>query len=379
MNWHGNRFGEEYTYVKVSPYDWTEQGTYDYITSGSIEMSDDNKYKVTGSFQFNGPVLPDPGMFLRVYYSFYDDEGEIADELLATLYTSYSSVQYNDSSQGTLYSGTLNGSSILQILDDKKYGQPFIIKKNSNAIYKAFEIIEEFGLRVDYTPSSKVISTDHTFGGDNSYLDIVTWLCDFAGYRQPFVSSEGIIQLQPIVKPEDQKDPLVFRDDSQSIMYPEVDSDNDWQTKANVVKKIYNTDRAWAIATAKNIRGSKMSLENVPWHEITLIDEISDVDNGKNILTQLLDKAEKDLREEANESEYVTFSHAYVPIELKKAVKIEYSDMEWLGSAENISIDLSPATKTQTKIKKTIEHNIEVERSGFIKPRDGEREEYGGN
>lgn len=379
MNWHGNRFNETYTFVKVSPVDWSENGTYDFITSGSIEMSDDNKYKVTGSFQFDGPELPDPNYYIRVYYSF-DAANETTHKIehakipLATTIISYPTKRMQETTIGMLYSGSLTASSMLKILDDKKYGQPFIIKKNLNAVYKAFELIEEFGLRVDYTPSSAVLSSDHTFSSDASYLDIVNWLCEYAGYREVFVNAEGVIQMHPLLKPEQDLNPVVFRNDDKSIMYPELDEENDWQSRANVVKKIYNTDKAWAVATARNIRGSKMSLEALNGREITKIDDVSDVDANKNILEQLLTQAEDDLRDQANETEIVTFSHAYIPMELKKAVKIEYSDMEWLGSAENISIDLNPSTKTQTKISKTIENTIEITKDGYMKNRDGGEE-----
>lgn len=383
MNWYGDRYDETYTFVKVSPKDWSENGTYDFITSGSLEMSNDNKYKVTGSFQFNGPELPDPNYYLRVYYSFNSmnpDTYEMEHErrLIATTIVTYPSKQMKEITTGLLYSGTLTASSILKILEDKKYGEPFIIKKNLNAIYKAFELIEGFGLRVNYTPSSAVLSADHTFSAENSYLDVINWLCDYAGYREAFVDPEGVIQLHPLLKPEQDPDPIVFRNDKRSIMYPELDEENDWQTRSNVVKMIYNTDKAWALATAKNVRGSRMSLESVSGREITYVNDVSDVDTNKNILQQLMTKAEAELREQANETETVTFSHAYIPMELKKAVKIEYSDMTWLGAVENISIDLNPATKTQTKISKTIENAIEIEMSGKLKKSDGTEQEIGG-
>ena len=382
MGWYGNRYDEKYTFVKVSPVDWSENGTYDYITNGSLEFSDDNKFKVTGSFSFNGPELPNPNYYLRVYYSFNSLDTDTYELVktkipLATTIVTYPSKQIQETLDGFVYTGSLTASSILKILDDKKYGEPFIIKRNSNPIYKAFELIEGFGLRVDYTPSSAILTSDHTFSAENSYLDIINWLCEYAEYRQAFVDPEGVIQLHPLVKPEQDPNPIVFRNDNQSIMYPEIDEQNDWQSRPNVVKYVYNTDKAWAIATAKNIRGSRMSLESLNGREITTVNGTSDVNSKKNILEQLIEKAEKELREQANETEVVVFSHAYIPLELKKAVKIEYSDMTWLGSVENMSIDLNTAIKTQTKISKTIEHNIEIKKSGKIRLSDGTEEEIG--
>lgn len=376
VNWHGDRYRETYTYTKVSPIDWTEHGTYDFITSGSIEQSDSTDLKITGSFSFNGLELPDPNYMLRVYYSFEDEDGDYSKTALATLFVSFSSLTYKDSIKGMLYSGTLTGSSILSALQKKKYGEPFVIKRNENCIYKAVQIIRDFGLRVDYTPDITVMSADHTFGAGTDYLEIVNWLCAVAGYNDAYPDSEGVIQLRPFAKPEAQTSKIEFVDDEYSILYPEVNEDNDWQERANVVKLLYNTDKYCMMATAKNVRGSRISLESVNNRETTLFEDVGELGQKGSILMNLVNLAEDKVKEQAEEVEYVTISHAFVPIELSKAVQIKYGGMEWLGSVENISIDLSPSTKTQTKIKKTIEANIEIVKSG--KTYRGGSEEYNG-
>lgn len=364
VDWHGNRFGETYTYTKVSPIDWTEHGDYDFITNGSIEMSDSTDLKVTGSFSFNGTEKPDPNYMLRVYYSFEDEEGDMAKEPLATMFVSFSGLKYRDSTRGMLYSGSLTASSILIALQKKKYGEPFVIKRNENCIYKAVQLIRDFGLRVEYTPDITVMSADHTFDAGTDYLEIVNWLCAVAGYRDAYPDAEGIIQLQPYIEPEVQTVKIEFADDEYSILYPEVDEENDWQEHANVVKLLYNTDKYCMMATAKNLRGSRISLEAVNGRETTLFEDVGELGKTGSILTNLVNLAEEKLRDEAKETEYITISHAYVPIELSQAVQIEYGGYEWLGGVENISIDLAPSTKTQTKIKKTIEAQIELTKSG---------------
>lgn len=364
IDWHGNRYNETYTYTLVSPVDWSEHGDYSFITNGSIEMSESTDLKVTGSFSFNGPVQPDPNYMIRVYYSFEDEGGHIEKQPIATLFVGFSDLTYKDSIQGMLYSGSLTGSSILRSLNKKKYGEPFVIKRNENCIYKAVQLIRDFGLRVEYTPDITVMSADHTFGAGTDYLEIVNWLCDVAGYRQAFPDPEGVIQLRPYIEPEAQSVKMEFLDNEYSILYPEVKEDNDWQEHANVVKLLYNTDKYCMMATAKNLRGSRISLEAVNGRETTLFEDIGELGKTGSILTNLVNLAEEKLRDEAKETEYITISHAYVPIELSQAVQIEYGGYEWLGGVENISIELAPSTKTQTKIKKTIEAQIELTKSG---------------
>ena len=70
--------------------------------------------------------------------------------------------------------------------------------------------------------------------------------------------------------------------------------------------------------------------------------------------------AEKKLRERSADIEYVKFEHAYVPIAIYDPVEISYSDLSWAGTADNINISLSPATKTQTRIKRILTENIEI-------------------
>lgn len=364
VDWHGNRYQERYTYTKVSPVDWTEHGNYDFITNGSIEMSEDTELKVTGSFSFNGLIKPDPNYMLRIYYSFYDEDEHYQKTPLATMFVGFSGLKYRNSTKGMLYSGTLTGGSVLQALAKKKYGEPFVIKRNENCIYKAVQIIRDFGLRVEYTPDSTVMSADHTFDAGTDYLEIINWLCMVAGYRDAFPDAEGVIQLQPYIEPEVQTVKIEFADDEYSILYPEVDEENDWQEHANVVKLLYNTDKYCMMATAKNLRGSRISLESVNGRETTLFEDIGELGQSGSILTNLVNLAEEKLRDEAKETEYITISHAYVPIELSQAVQIEYGGYEWLGGVENISIELAPSTKTQTKIKKTIEAQIELTKSG---------------
>ena len=368
MNWYGNRYEETYEYVKVSPIDWKEYGAYDYITSGSIEMSDENSLKITGSFQFEGLEEPDVNYMLRVYYSFVDDGGEYIRNMMATLYVSFSSLMYTDTLSGMKCSGTLTGNSVLTLLENKIYGQPFIIKKNENAIYKAAQLIQEFGLRVEYTPSSKVLSADHTFSSGTDYLEIVRWCCELAGYSEPYPDEEGVIQLQPINKPEQtpQSAKVKFTSDEYSIVYPELETENDWQEKANVVKLVYNTDKASMVATSKNLRGSRSSLESVNNREITMFEDVGELGSTGSLRRLLMASAELKLRQEAREIETVTFSHAWIPMYLHSVVDIDYGEFNWVGLVENMSIELQPGTKVQTKIDKTIDQEIEVDNSVIV-------------
>ena len=184
--WDGNRHNEQFIYRRVAWGTWQEHEDYDWITKGSIEQSADSDLKVTGSFDFEGYVLPNESDLIRVYYQFTDDYGLKASTAVATLLVSYADLDYYDTLKGVKASGTLDGQSVMAILDDKKIGVPETIRRNSNAVYEAEQLAIECGLQTNTEPSSFALSADHTFDAGTSYLEMVNWLLTTAGYTEAF-------------------------------------------------------------------------------------------------------------------------------------------------------------------------------------------------
>lgn len=366
IDYYGNRHNETFIYKRVAWSNWQEHESYGFITSGSLEMSTESNLVVTGSFSFEGFDVPDTEDLLRIYYSFTDDTGERSVIVLATLFISYGGLEYIDTTKGLKASGSLNGYSVLSVLEDKKCGAPFTVSRNSNAIYKAVTLIKELGLNVEYTPGTKVLSADHTFKAGTSHLEIVRWLCQEAGYSMPYPDPMGTVMLKPYDQTERRTDTFVFTNDEDSIMYPEIEAENSWQETPNVVRLLYNTDQACIAAEARNVSGSRASLAARGGREQTHFEEIGELDDSADKRQQLADRAEKKLRELSCDVEYVTMKHAFIPIDPYQPVTIIYSDLEWTGNAENIQIDLSPATVTQTKIKRTLYDQIEVTKQSEV-------------
>lgn len=366
MDWFGNRLREQYIYKRVSWSDWTEHEAYGYITSGSVELSADSNLKVTGSFAFEGYEIPDTNDLVRVYYTFLDSKGERAMEPIATFFVSYANVSHTDTRAGIKSKGTLNGESVLSVLEDTKYGQPYTVLRNTNMIYKAQELVRELGLPVNFTPSTRAMTADHTFAAGATYLEMVNWLCETAGYTDAYPDPYGTVQLQPYRDTELRSDSIIFRNDDRSIMYPEIEETNNIANIPNVVRLLYNTDIACIRAEARNVTGSRASLDARGGREKTYFEEIGELSAEGGRLASLMDLSEQKLREESCDVEYVTFSHAYVPVYIYDPVTVYYSDREWTGNADNISINLAPATKTQMKIKRVLYDEIVVEKSGAV-------------
>lgn len=360
MNWYGNRHNEKYIFKRVSWDNWQEHNEYNYITTGSIEKSADTDLKVTGSFDFEGYDTPDPNDLVRVYYSFTDDQGEEAIEVLATLFVSYASVKYTDTLKGIKAEGTLDGSSVLSVLQEKVIGMPKTIAKSANAVYEAEQLILECGLRVEATPSSYSMSEYHTFDAGTSYLEMVNWLLETASYTQAYPDAYGVVQLKSYTEAQERTDYTIYKNDEQSIMYPEIEASNDWQTTPNVVRLIYNTDEACIVASASNIAGSRASLSNRGNREITYFEELSEINAVDSRANTLKELAEEKLKEKSCDIEYVNLSMAFTPLDVYDPVRIIYDEMEWKGNIDVMNISLSPATKTQLKVKRKLINEIEI-------------------
>lgn len=381
----GNRFRERYIFRRVEWPTHQERGSYDYITGGSIEQAVDSELKVTGSFEFEGLETPDVNDLIRIYYEFIDDYGEKFKKPLATLFVSYADVTHVDTLDGIKTSGTIEGGSVLNVLRNAMVGRPYTVKKNVNAIYGATLICRELGLLVNAEPSSAVISADHTFEGGTTYLEIVNWLLDSAGYLPAYPDEMGIVQMISLdtynaavydkdalypannLYPEDTLYPYgkdqrgyYFKNDERSIMLPEVEESNDWQTSPNVVRLLYNMDDACIISSAQNMDGSKASLNNRGGREMTYFEEVSELGSGDKRQT-MYDLAVAKLQELSTDVEVVQFKHAYVPIRIYDPVLIQYADRQWSGKVDNMVVDLSPSTECQTKIKHVLSEDITIE------------------
>ena len=163
----------------------------------------------------------------------------------------------------------------------------------------------------------------------------------------------------PYVSAQLRNDYTIFANNDESIMYPEIVETNNWQQTPNVVRLIYNTDDACVAAWARNETGSRASLSARGGREITYFEEVSDLGEDLSKANSLRELAEQTLLEKSSDVEYVTFSHAYRPLTVFDPVQVNYADMEWQGNIDDISIDLSPSMKTQTKVKRVMTAEIE--------------------
>lgn len=372
-NWHGNRANEQYTYKRVlwSPGNadhFGELASYGYITRGSVELAAFTDLKASASFEFEGGTPPDTTDLVRIYYSFDDDAGEHAEMPIGTFFVSYGGVEYVRNGAELMERGRVTGASTLSVLLNKKLGAPYTVAAGVDCVDTANELITGLGLLTNSPDSNGVVtSTAHTFEPDDSYITVVNWLLTNANYQAVWPDALGTIMLVPYVDPEARAITAIFRDDAQSIMLPEVSTENDWTETPNVARLYYQTDDECLTATAYMRSGARASLAGRGGREVTLVEQVDELsgETQADRIANLEAIARKKLVDNASEIEKVTLKHAFIDgIKPNDAIAIDYSGMTWRGNVVNMSIDLQPSTPCQTKLRRFVPNSLVIETEG---------------
>lgn len=355
MNLTGNRADETYTYRKVDWNTWQEGADLGNVVSGSLELSAFSDMKASCSFSYMGGEAPEQDSLIRIYYSFKDDSGETVTFKLGTFLIGYSTVTHIDGR----VSGTCDGTSVLKVLDDRKYGMPFTVAAGEQPVAKAVGLMQSLGLRVNVgDESSYVLTADHTFNPDDSYLTIVNWCLTAAGFAAVRPDADGVCLVQRSVPHAVVAE---FAADDDSIMYPEVGTENDWQNTPNVVRTYYEDDTVAMYAVAKNVSGSKASLDNRGNRELTLYESVSELEGETSAqrLANLQAYATKKLADNSGEIERVTLSFPYIPVEPNDGISVDYG-FKWTGNVTNLMVNLAPATKCDCETRRLVAPIIDV-------------------
>ena len=365
----GNRANETYSYRRVSWPGFTEGADLGNVTSGSVELSAFSDLKATCSFKFEGGQEPDTADLVRIYYSFDDDTNEHGEFCIGTFFIGYSDTSYRLDGDSLMASGTVNGWSVLKALQDVRLGYAYTVSAGTYAIAKAIQLIQGVGLPVNVAnESSYQLANDHTFNPDDTLLTVVNWLCTTANYQAPYPDAYGTIQIQQYVDPSERATVATFQDDEQSIMYPDVSIENDWQEIPNVYKLYYATDTIAIHAEARNTTGSKASLDARGGRELSEVDSVSELSGADSaaMAANLEAMAAKKLLNNSQEIERVELSHPYIPLVANDAVKVIYTDRTWSGNVQNMKISLEPSTECNTVIRRFVPSNITVQTSSAI-------------
>lgn len=364
MDYQGNRHSERFTYRCVSWPLMVEYEEFPQITGGSIEKSAFTSVKESGSLSYAGEEAPDDRNLVRIYYSFTDDDGETAQHALATMRMSASEPSY----ETDMVSGTLNLYGLLQVLSDKQYGMPFTVQKGTKTVEFARNLCTGLGLKVNAASSSYVSSSDHTFDEDASYLDIVNWCLDVAGFSSAYTDAYGTIQMQKYVAPLKKTPRFTFRDDVRSIMYPKVIVSNDLDSTPNVCRMYYQTEEESLWAAASNIDPLSPASTVSRSAEKTMFESVNELTGSTKAarLEELKNKSLTKLIDNSSEIEYLTLDCAWLPLDINDNIAVEYTraELTWSGTITNMTINLGIAAKTIIKARNYVMPALKTEVTG---------------
>lgn len=376
-NWLGSRFHERWRYMRVSWDTWEEVEEYDQVISGNEEESYFTSVKESGKAEFEGKSLSQTDL-VRTYYEFTDEDGESVSVVTSTMLVEYSKETIREDGAA---SGSVSLYGVLKVADDRLCGLPYTVSAGVNAVNSARDILNALGLRTSVTASSYTLANDHTFDADDSYLTVVNWLLSAAGYGSAYADPMGTVVLAPYVDASKREPVFTFKADAQSIMYPEVEDENDFVETCNVVR-MYSEDEFgnyWAVAS--NVDGdSPSSLPNRGNRERTMYEEetelkpvydpegaiANEITKGNQRAEALAQIAKQKLIDNSAEIEYVTIGNGMYPIHQGDSIAIEYADRTWQGIVTNIKRNKDVSAKCTTKVRRYVTHDLKVEvRSGW--------------
>ena len=368
-NWKGPRYEAGWVYRRVSWETWEELGQYDQIEGASFDKSMNDSLKTGGSISYDESA-PDEVDLLIAYYEFTDENGEHVMHPVATVQVEAESPEFRSLANGTTaQSGMLKAYSVLKVLSDMKCRKTVVIPAGTNAIARAVEIVEGAGLRTNSPSSNYVTKNDKAFEPTDSWLTVVNWLLDAAGYASAYDDAFGMVKMDPYVGPSDRSLVWVFRNDDESTLGFGVIEENDWRSIPNVYTVNYTSDTVSLSATARNVDpNSRASLPSRGWREKGESETIEELEGStvQEMLENLMDIAESRVKSKSSEINKAKFNTFYVPVNINDAVGLEYSDKVWRGSITDMGITANPAGDTDIEIRNFIHHDLKVEVEGEI-------------
>lgn len=365
--WLNNRHSEWYQFLQIGWPDWGIKTNYWHITGGSLELSALSDLKAQGTLLFEGEAAPNDHDMVRIFYWFTDDEGNKHQEPLATLFCECSEIEHN----GELVSGTLKCYSVLQVLADKSHGRPYTVKKGTNALQKAVDLCKSLNLRVNNpAPGTFKLTKDHTFEEDASYLEMVNWLLETAGYQSVWPDAYGILQIAKYVEPSKRAPVFVFEDGEQSIMYPRVSVRNDYKAAPNVCRLYYETKDEALWAKTSNVDPESAASTVSRGREKTLRATISqlEAETQAGRLKELKELSKTKLIDASAEIEYVNLTHAWLPININDAIEVDYktAGIKWNGAITNLKIKFEEAVPCQLTARRFIRTSVKTTTEGGV-------------
>lgn len=306
---------QSYEFYVIDPSTWKNDHQIDDITSATLDRDSEDSTLGSASFDCTG-VLDE--CYIRVYLVAIQN-GETYKEVLGTFLVQTPSTSFD----GRNKSITMDGYTPLLELKDTDPEIGYTVFAGDNIMDLVSALTAE-NCRAPVVPasSSDILYTDFVANLDDSWLTFLTDLMANANYTFS-VDAEGRILFAPDQETNALQPVWEYTDDNSSILYPDVDMEQDLYGIPNVVEVVYSTGTSYMVATATNDSTSS-PVSTVNRGRKVIYRETNPSVLGTPTQEYLDEYAEMLLREKSSLEHTVTYTHGYCPARVGDCVLLNY-------------------------------------------------------
>lgn len=200
----------------------------------------------------------------------------------------------------------------------------YYVPEGVNIMDQVYRIVRENVRAPVSKPScSKTLFSDFVSDTQENWITYITSLMLNANYileldetgRILFSPKQDVAALQPVT---------TFNDDNSSILYPDIDMEQDLYGIPNVVEVVYSTEnRVYVIKAKNNDPDSPVSIVNrgreIPYRET------DPSIMGTPTIPQLQEYAGRLLKELSSIERVISYTHGYYPVRIGDCVRLNYT------------------------------------------------------
>jgi len=242
----------------------------------------------------------------------------------------------------------------LQVLVDDKIEYRYTVTTGTNYIIAIKAVLDGAGItQQNLTATALTLSTDWDWSPGTEKLKIINDLLSAINYRSLWFDENGQAIAQPYVTPANRASEYTYRDDNQSVIFPDVAQELDLFGVPNKwVLYVSEADQATISSIYTNTNPNSLTSTVSRGRTITTYQQVDAADQ-----TTLDDLVEKKAYEDSQIYEQVTLETAIMPMHSEAdvftlafsglGISAKYSEISW-------SMELKAGAKMRHLIRRTV-------------------------
>ena len=354
MDWADGGRIDEFIYTRVSSETLEDVGVLDGIQDGGeIRYNDLTSIKVSGKIPYLYP--PEIGNdYIRVYS--VSTLGQEVERIAHGTFIAASPASIITGARNlegrALKQGELDLYSLLLILEQKRVTVPYQIDQGIIAVSRAASLVSECSLPVVVEDSSAALISPATFDAGTSYLEIINWLLQYAGFDTAEIDGYGNVRLVRYQDPANLSPAITFEDNAKCVFAPEISHDFDLLDVPNQVIAVMSNQDVVLTATATNDDPDNQYSTVSRGRVIAHVEEVSQVSSQEELDAYAL----RVLQSKTSSVESIIITHVYQPFLMGQGGRALYSRayFDFVGTAVSQSLKLSKGIICSTRFRKFV-------------------------